>query len=116
MYCMVCITYITQTRRTGLFIYYEVLPEIIEAIIQQQCGATTDMWDDKHTKTDYTSVTVHYINKKWELIKRLMFTAAFNSYKKTGDTTFFKKVYFDFFQLLVFLNLLTLKEFNLGKI
>lgn len=64
----------------------EVIPEVVEAINSHQCGATTDMWDDKHTKTDYTSVTVHYINQKWELLKRLMFTAAFNGdQRKTGD-------------------------------
>lgn len=64
----------------------KVMPEIINAISANQCAATSDMWDDKITKTHYTTVTLHYVDANWVLHKRVLFTSSFpDDERKTGE-------------------------------
>ena len=62
-----------------------VLPEIMDAVRQGICAATTDLWTDQYTKTSYYTVTAHYINKSWGLVTRVLFTTDFPDEKKTGE-------------------------------
>ena len=63
----------------------DILPEIVAAIRQGVCAATTDFWTDQYTKTSYYTVTVHYINESWKLIARVLFITDFPEERKTGD-------------------------------
>lgn len=49
-------------------------PIIITSLEAGQCAATTDMWTDDYKKRSYSAFTVHYIDNKWNLIKRVPFT------------------------------------------
>lgn len=60
-------------------------PDIHKAMEEKRCACTVDMWTDDYKKVAYTSVTVHYINNKWELISLVLFTSDFPPDKKTGE-------------------------------
>ncbi|KAH7980026.1 hypothetical protein HPB49_012607 [Dermacentor silvarum] len=51
-------------------------PGVHQAMEEGRCACTVGVWTDDY-KVAYTSVTVHYINKKWELISLDLFTSDF---------------------------------------
>ncbi|KAH7933304.1 hypothetical protein HPB49_011314 [Dermacentor silvarum] len=63
----------------------ESLKPDIHKAMEERCACKVDMWTDDYKKVAYTSVTVHYINKKWELMRLDIFTSDFPPDKKTGE-------------------------------
>lgn len=62
-----------------------IMPEIQLALSESRCAITTDMWTDDFRKTAYTTATAHYIDSKWSMHCRVVFTCDFPNERKTGD-------------------------------
>jgi hypothetical protein len=62
----------------------QILPEIKDAILDGCAAGTTDLWTDDYKKIAYSTMTVHYISKNWELKNRVLFTCDFPLERKTG--------------------------------
>lgn len=51
-----------------------------------ESNGTLDMWTDDYRKTGYLCVSLHYINRKWELIERVLCTSQWNNkLRKTAE-------------------------------
>lgn len=50
------------------------------------CAATTDMWTDDYKKIPYITMTIQFIDNRWVLNTKVLFTCSFpNEDQKTGD-------------------------------
>ena len=64
----------------------KLIPILREQVTESNAAATLDMWTDDYKKVAYLCVTLHYINKKWELKERVLCTAEWDStLRKTGE-------------------------------
>ena len=63
-----------------------ILPQIKEAINNEQCAMTCDLWTDNYRKQHYLTVTSSYItNDSTELKSSILFTTRFPDVPKTGE-------------------------------
>ncbi|KAK3925939.1 Transposable element Hobo transposase [Frankliniella fusca] len=60
-----------------------VVAEIKEAIADDRCSATTDMWTDEYKNFHYISVTTHFIDAKFKIKSWDLCTPRFPSNEKT---------------------------------
>lgn len=54
-------------------------------LFTEECAAAIHMWTDPYTKNNYISLTLHYVNKDWNLVTRILCTCIFTEEKKTGE-------------------------------
>lgn len=71
---------------TAECIRQKLLPEISAVMELGICAATTDMWTDDYKKIPYITLTIQFIDNRWVLNTKVLFTCSFpNEDKKTGD-------------------------------
>ena len=64
----------------------KLIPELRNQLTESNAAVTLDMWTDDYKKIGYLGVTFHCINKKWELVERVLCTAEWDSaLRKTAD-------------------------------
>jgi len=60
--------------------------EVYSLINDKYCASTCDMWTDNYKKNNYMSITIHFIDDKWCLNNRLLYTGQYPSHEtKTGE-------------------------------
>lgn len=64
-------------------VHEEIFPVIRNAMLNNECSATTDMWTDDFKKNSFISMTVHFIDDDFVLRKYLLFTSIFGDPKDT---------------------------------
>lgn len=63
-----------------------ITPELRSQMTDSNGAVTLDFWTDDFRKVGYLCVTVHYINRNWELKERVLCTAEWDStLRKTAD-------------------------------
>lgn len=62
------------------------MPVLRQQLTECNAAVTLDMWTDDYRKVGYLCITLHYINKKWELIERVLCTTeGDSSLRKMAD-------------------------------
>jgi hypothetical protein len=63
----------------------QLLPDISRAVAAGHASSTTNLWTDDFKNVSYITMTVHYIDSAWKLIKYVIFTCNFtDDQRKTG--------------------------------
>ena len=65
--------------------YFKIKDQLKENIRDEHLAFTTDMWTDEYTQRSFISLSVHYINKDFELKVALLGVREFFEDKKTGQ-------------------------------
>lgn len=55
----------------------QIFPNVQNAIINNECSATTDMWTDDFKKNAFITMTVHFFDENFFLKKQVLFTSLF---------------------------------------
>lgn len=50
-----------------------------------EVAATTDLWKEIHTQSEFISFSLHYLTELWVLKKRILFLKPLNQESKTGE-------------------------------
>jgi len=55
---------------------YDTEKSLLEAALHnvQSCGVTCDLWTHDSTNASYITVTIHYVDSKWQLVPRIIAT------------------------------------------
>lgn len=79
-------TTVSRVSKFAEVVQDTLFPKLRNQVTESNAAVTLEMWTDDYRKAYYLCVTLHYINKKWELIERVLCTAEWNSSLcKTAD-------------------------------
>jgi hypothetical protein len=58
----------------------------IQSLIElRQCSASTDVWTDDYKHISYITLTLQFIDDKWKLWSKVLFTCEFPDDRKTAN-------------------------------